>query len=346
MTKLLQELTYKYPKPANFNPNDPSFEVFKDITNFEFFKPEIEILKNVRISTNSVIFTYFKIFKESCIGTPNYEQYKKGFRFFLKFIFPKLNFSKKRFILITDEWTSNYYHWHIFALRKLLILQEQNLIKDSLLLLPKKYQKYPFVAPCLKKFGVKPEQIVFLPKKSNIKVAEVPLIKQPRQDPPMFNKIREILLSNIPAKDFGFGDKIYISREKQALRFVENEEELVSTLEKWGFKKIIAEDFSYDEQLAIFSKAKYLVAPHGAGITNVLFMKEGGALLEMTTPQTPELFNKDFYSLSTMIGVKYFYQQCKIGKKSKVSDHHHGSLIVDLEKLEENLKLIIQCQIS
>ncbi len=174
----------------------------------------------------------------------------------------------------------------------------------------------------------------------------MPLVTQPRQHPEMFREIRDTLLSDLLTDDFGFGDKIYISREKQVLRFVENEAEVVALLEKFGFKKIIAEDFSYDEQLTIFSKAKFLVAPHGAGITNVLFMKKGGAILEMTTPQKPESFNKDFYTLSSMLELKYFYQQCAIGPKSKVRDHHQSSLVVDLARLEKNLNLMMQCQIS
>ncbi len=346
MKNILQTINYQYPKPVNFDENDPSFEIFRNVADENCIEPKIEILKNVRISTNSVIFTYFKIFKESCITPENYEKYQKGFKFFLKFIFPKFNFSKKRFVLITDEWTSNYYHWHTFALKKLLILKEKNLLENSLLLLPKKYLQYSFALTSLAKFGISKNQIVFLPKKSNIKVAEMPLVTQPRQHPDMFREIRDTLLSDLLKSDFGFGEKIYISREKQVLRFVENEAEVVALLEKFGFKKIIAEDFSYDEQLVIFSKAKFLVAPHGAGITNVLFMKKGGAILEMTTPQKPESFNKDFYTLASMLELKYFYQQCAIGPKSKVLDHHQSSLVVDLQRLEKNLNLMMQCQIS
>lgn len=342
MKNILSTINYQYSKPVNFNAEDPAFEAFRNLPDEICTAPKIEILKNVRISTNSVIFTYFKIFKESCITPENYEKYQKGFKFFLKFIFPKFNFSKKRFLLITDEWTSNYYHWHTFALKKLLILKEKNLLENSLLLLPKKYQKYSFALPSLEKFGIKKNQIVYLPKKSNIKVAELPLITQPRQHPEMFKEIRNLLLSDVKKNNFDFGERIYISREKQVLRFVENENEVVDLLKKFGFKKIIAEDFSYEEQLAIFSQAKMLVAPHGAGITNVLFMREGGAILEMTTPQKLENFNKDFYCLSSMLGLKYFYQQCQRGPRTKVFDHHQSSLLVDLEKLEQNLQLMLE----
>jgi len=240
-----------------------------------FFPAKIQFLRNVRISTNSVVFRYFQIFKESCISEENFRRYSKGFGFFFKFIFPKLNLSKKRFLLITDEWTSNYYHWHCFALNKLLVLKEKNLLKDSLLFLPKKYQTYPFAFSSLAKFGIAKNQIVFLRRKSNIKVNEVALVEASRQDPHIFRELRRTLTQNIKNSD----DRIYISREGQVLRFVENEEEVVALLTKYGFKKILAEKLSYQEQVEIFAKAKYLVGPHGAGLTNILFMPENSCFL-------------------------------------------------------------------
>ena len=61
MKNILQTINYQYPKPVNFDENDPSFEIFRNVADENCVEPKIEILKNVRISTNSVIFTYFKI---------------------------------------------------------------------------------------------------------------------------------------------------------------------------------------------------------------------------------------------------------------------------------------------
>lgn len=339
MQNIFSTINYEYPKPANFDEKNPEFDLFKNLPIENCFEPKIQILKNVRISTNSVVFNYFKIFKESCIGITNYEKYSKGFRFFLKFIFPKFNFSRKRFLLITDEWTSNYYHWHIFALKKLLILKEKNLLENSLLFLPKKYQRYKFAVPSLEKFGIKKNQIVFLQRKSNIKVAELPLIDASKQHPIAFQEIRKILTSDVKNTP-NFGPRIYISRAGQVLRFVENEKETVALLEKYGFKKIIIDQFSYDEQIAICSKIKYLVSPHGAGITNLIFMPEGSSVLEMASHLANTAVT-DYYKLASMLNIKYFYQECIMGSSSKVKDFHHASLVVDLEKLEKNLKLML-----
>lgn len=343
MINNLQTINYQYSKPANFDEANPEFNIFKNVGDETLYEDEIEILPKVRIATNSVVFRYFKIFRESCIADQNYAKYSKGFSFFIKFIFPKFNFSKKRFLLITDEWTSNYYHWQIIALRKLLILKEKGFLENSLLLLPKKYKKYPFVLASLKKFGVNESQIIFLRRKSNIKVNQLAFaILRDWNHVSTLNSLREILSQNTQKNDVDFGDKIYISRQGQVLRFIENEAEVTQLLEKYGFKKIIAEKFSYDEQINIFHKAKYLVSPHGAGITNILTMPENSALLELATKPYEEKPVTDYYRLASMLNINYFYQECEAGESSKIKDFHHASLFVDLEKLEKNLQLMLK----
>lgn len=63
----------EYQKPKNFNEKDPEFDIFKNVPT-EICDAEIRILRNVRISANSVAFNYFKIFPESCASN---SQYKK-----------------------------------------------------------------------------------------------------------------------------------------------------------------------------------------------------------------------------------------------------------------------------
>lgn len=340
--KTLSQVNYQYPKPFNFDPNNPEFDIFKNVAIENCHEPKISFLKNVFISTNSVIFKYFQVFKESCISEVVYEKYNKGYKFFLKFIFPKLNFSKKRFVMITDEWTSNYYHWHVFALTRLLVLKENNLIENSRFFLPIKYKRYKFALPSLEKFGIKKSQIVFLRRKSNIRVSEVAFVKAAQNHPVAFNKIHDILLKDVKKTELDFGDKIYISRAGQVLRFVENEDEVAKLLEKYGFKKIIIDKFSYEEQIAICSKIKYLVSPHGAGLTNIFFLPKNSFVLEMASKPYEFKLTTDYYKLASMLDVNYLYQECEMGPNSPVKDFHQGSLVVDLLKLEKNLQLMLK----
>ncbi len=333
-------MDYKYSLPKNFDPNNKEFDVFKNDPMEKGLNIKIMRFKNARISTNSVLFNYFKIVKESCISYINFEQYQKNYKFFLKFIFPKFNFSKKKFLLITDEWTSNYYHWHIFALKKLAFLQKNNLIEGALLFLPKRYERYKFVMPSLAKFGITKKQIVFLRRKSNIKTNETIMVHGSQNEPESIIALHEILLKSSKNIDLGFGDKIYISREGQALRFIENEKEVSALLEKYGFKKLFMDNFSYDDQINICRNAKYVAGPHGAGLTNILFMSKNTNLLEFATKPNPEKPITDYYKLASILDINYFYQECEM--HGAEGDFHQVSLTLDLEKLEKNLKLMLK----
>jgi len=341
-----KEMNYQLALPKNYDANDSEFNVFKTLNlQVKYAKAQTKIFKNIRITNNSILFNYFKIIKESCISLENFEKYSKNYKFFLKFIFPKFNFSKKRFLLITDEWTSNYYHWHIFALQKLIVLQENNLTKDALLFLPKKYSRYPFAIKSLEKFGIKKNQIVFLRRKSNIKVKEAAIAIVNQHDIDVIQKLQKQILTNTAPKDLGFGEKIYISREGQKLRNVVNEQEVLLLLNKYGFRKIIAEQFSYDDQINICRKAKYLISPHGAGLTNLLFMQKGSSVIELAAK--PNLIDKpisDYYRLCNNLGINYIYHECEIHgnfAKNHEYDFHQAQLFVDLEKLEKNLKIML-----
>ncbi len=341
MDNIFKNTNYHYNKPANFNESDPEFAIFKNIKPDRSYISEVKKFKNIRISSNSVAFYCGKIIKETCISRPNYLLYqRKALRFFLKYFWPKFNFSNKRFLLITDEWTSNYYHWHIFALMKLLVFKEKNLLENSKLFLPIKYKNYSFTLPALRKFGIRDEQIVYCPKKSHIKVKELLFVKTAQHNNRAVKKIRDILTKDVTL-DLGLGDKIYISREGQRVRTFDNEKELVALLEKYGFKKIIAEKFSYEEQIAIAHKARYIISPHGAGLTNILFMKPQSSVLELATEVRTVKPVTDYLRLADMLDLNYYYQECDIGPKGLSGNSHDSNMIADLEKLEKNLKLML-----
>jgi capsular polysaccharide biosynthesis protein len=75
--------------------------------------------------------------------------------------------------------------------------------------------------------------------------------------------------------------KIYISRDDSVRRKVVNEHEVIACLQKHGFKKIVLSECTIDEQIALFKNATEIVAPHGAGLTNLVYSKSGIRLIEL-----------------------------------------------------------------
>ena len=77
-----------------------------------------------------------------------------------------------------------------------------------------------------------------------------------------------------------FGERIYISREKARRRRVTNEAELWAALSSHGFVKLHLEELTWSQQLNAFRVAKVVVAPHGAGLANLVFCSPGTKVLE------------------------------------------------------------------
>jgi len=339
MLNSIATTNFKLTPPLNFN-DDENLKFFIKFNNYSYLDWQIKFLKNVHVSNNCIAFNYFDIIKETCASQQIYENYCKSYKFFFKYCLPQFNFSSKKVILFANEYYSNYFHWHEM-LQKIIILEQQNLLKDSLILLPKKYLKFNFIVESLKILGIKDKQILAINKKSNIKIKELILPILPSLNLTTINQLRDKLTANIKNVKSEFGDKIYISRQGQKLRFIENEQEVVGLLNKYGFKKVIMENYSYQEQIAICANAKFMIGPHGAGLTNILFMKKNSALLELSAKNDEDFFN-GFYILANMLNHDYLYQRCAIGNNSAIKDSHHASLNVDLERLERNIKIMLK----
>ena len=79
----------------------------------------------------------------------------------------------------------------------------------------------------------------------------------------------------------GFTSRIYISRRRVKRRHLQNEQELLPILDRYGYRIVELEDWSIERQMQLFSGATHVVAPHGAGLTNALWMPVGGKVLEI-----------------------------------------------------------------
>lgn len=98
-------------------------------------------------------------------------------------------------------------------------------------------------------------------------------------------------------------EKVYISRLNSARR-AHNEEAIVSILQDQGWAIIETQDYSFREQVALFSHARAICATHGAGLTNLLWCPKGAKVLELC----PENFlNGCYESLAAHLDLDYRY---------------------------------------
>ena len=121
--------------------------------------------------------------------------------------------------------------------------------------------------------------------------------------------IRQRMLSNISkyeSSEHSFSPKIFISRRKTFGRQVINEDDVIEALSAFGFVSYTLEEMSFTDQVRLFSQAEIIVAPHGAGLTNIIFAQN---------PKIIELFGSSlppcFANLSRGLGFQYGCLKCQ-----------------------------------
>jgi capsular polysaccharide biosynthesis protein len=104
--------------------------------------------------------------------------------------------------------------------------------------------------------------------------------------------------------------RLYVSRSDATIRRVVNEDALVAELARCGFERVVLRGKSLAEQIELFSSADFIVAPHGAGLTNTLFCPPGTGILEI---YPPNYVNPCYWVLTQHLNLDYY---CSIGEGS------------------------------
>jgi len=98
--------------------------------------------------------------------------------------------------------------------------------------------------------------------------------------------------------------KLYISRSKCDHRSLSNEVDLEKELKKRGFEIVFFEEMSFSQQMISVANAELIVAPHGAGLANIIAGSTGLAIIEIISPNW---FNTCYAKLARQCGFDYQY---------------------------------------
>lgn len=332
---LYPETRAKRDLPVNLNhANLPLFE-----HELERAIPKTFLLKftDVRLSSEGLLFKGTRILPESFAFPNHLDDWK--LRSVVRFLATNHLLRRRRRIeaevlLITDYWSKGYFHWLADALTRLYVVRDR--LDDLTLVLPAGYDGLDYVQSSLDAFGIR--KIDFI---RPDEILECRSLFMPSHTAPSGHYNEEIIrgVRNVLLSAYGNSDqnlKVYISRRHATRRRIVNEGELSEILLRFGFQTIFAEQLSFTRQVQLFSAARCIVSNHGAGLTNILFMPEGGNLLELR--HQADRINNCYFTLASALNLNYFFQPCSPG--SARDDSHIGDIVVDVENFEKNLQLV------
>jgi capsular polysaccharide biosynthesis protein len=84
-----------------------------------------------------------------------------------------------------------------------------------------------------------------------------------------------------PGESDAPGRRIYISRQDSDQRRLVNEDEVIETVRAAAYEVVTLSGMAVADQIRLFSAAHRIIAPHGAGLTNIVFSRPNAALLEL-----------------------------------------------------------------
>ncbi len=108
--------------------------------------------------------------------------------------------------------------------------------------------------------------------------------------------------------------RIYIDRRGSSARALSNEGEIVDALAQRGFACVHLERLVMSEQARLFQEAEMVVAPHGAGLANMVFAAPGLRVIELLPDGA---INWCYRHLAAASGHGY---DCVIGRSAPGSD--------------------------
>jgi capsular polysaccharide biosynthesis protein len=234
-------------------------------------------------SASGGVIVDHQILKQSVLNSSGYVSKAGIFKYLL---FRKSKLRKVKYIpegfLLTNIMGYNYFHFLIDSFPRILDFRLiMKTYPDLKLLLN---HKTSFAESYLELLGIPKNRIEWLNSNSWVEKLFFSNYKHVPSNPKMdwtrfvYDKMALLNLSSIlirksqkMAGKSQFPRRIFISRRKAGTRTVVNEKDVIEFLSKFNFKPVCLEELEAWQQVHMIANADFIVAPHGAGLANLIY---------------------------------------------------------------------------
>lgn len=193
----------------------------------------------------------------------------------------------------------NYSHWLTRNLIKLCLLEGRPELEALPLLVNEDLRAYQ--RECLALLGIDEARLLRVPRPAVIACRRLHVPTQLRNHPQMrrgIDWLRARVAGRMHAGEPR--DLLFMSRRDSATRMLLNDAELAAALEGLGFRTIVPGTMPVAEQIGALSRARVIVAAHGAGLTNLVFAPPGARVIELASANIAHM--EDFRVIARCMG--------------------------------------------
>lgn len=280
---------------------------FVENPNIHAYSGVVVVADNVYVSVPSMLHkSENTVFLEGILDTEMTLAYPKKL-WSVETMQLKKTIKKSPAILLALPLFTNYYHWLIEILPRLMLIDECKDLSGIPLLVPAEAPQY--VAEILRLAGLTHRVQYLASGTYNFSTLYIPSALSPPSHPSSFsvNWIRDRLQKDLQEQHPGTKRRVYVSRKDAPIRFTTNETELLVLLKKYNFECVVLSEMTVAEQIQTFSNAEFIISNHGAGLTNLAFCQADTKVIELFVQGW---FTNAFYHIALIRNLHYGFMVC------------------------------------
>ena len=237
----------------------------------------------------------------------------------------------------------NYFHWLFDILPKIIITQSiVNLNKIDYFYMPELQE---FQKRTLSLLGIKNYKIINSKRTKHLEAAKIiipdhpwyykgTIFKEANSIPGWIVKwLRKSFLKYNRKKNKSL--KIFIDRSESEYSHCKliNNEEIKKLLSKKGFKILKTGTLDFLKQVELFNSAKFVIGPHGAAFTNLVFCKPNTNVIEIKPKKQPNNYKK----ISLLNNLNYVQMNLKVLKPKYINE---GDMYINPKNLLKVINIL------
>jgi capsular polysaccharide biosynthesis protein len=253
---------------------------------------------------------------------------------------------RARVAVLATHGADIYFHWFFQLLPRFELIRRAGIDMDSIEYFVVNDLSKPFQRDSMEALGIERGRIIETSQVPYLRARELIVPSVPIGGgcywPWMCDFLRATFLRKDARRKAGsVGRRVYISRGLAPYRRVLNEAEVIQFLRRHRFEEIRLEQLSMREQAESMASCEAVVAPHGAGLSNIVFCSPGTKIIEIFSP---ELVTGFFWKLSNQMDLDYYYILGK-GPPETLCENYRQSwnskadILVDFSTLRGALEL-------
>ena len=238
-----------------------------------------------------------------------------------------------------------YWHWMFQLLPRFELIKLADVNIDAIDFFVVNGLKNNFQRETLEILGLRPERLIQSSNVPHLRARRLIAPSVPLSHgcyrPWMVRFLRKSFLGDESATNISSRRRVYISRGMAKYRRVLNEASVIQFLRSHRFEEVRLEALSVRQQALVMAECEVIIAPHGGGLSNVVFCSPGTKVIEIFSP---ELVAGYFWKLCNQLNLPYYYLIGEGGPNTLNSDYPQSwnasaDIKVDLKVLAKTLKM-------